>query len=490
VSRLVSPVMNTAGSTSLDFEFQHYLNDYYGSAYAIGVRTTSDGGSTWNTAWEVSPTGDIGPELKVLTVSTPDVGSQNFQIAFVFDGYSWNLNYWYIDNIHLEGGQGTALGFIDGEVTLDGGTGNVEDVIITADDYVTSPNTSGYYIIPLPAGTYDVIASLDGYEIVTENNVQVTPTQTVTINFELTYLQAPENLVASVISNDVTLEWDITTLRTIGTREKKSNISKVSLENRVEFDESNFVQTSSRSLTGFKIYRNSVEITQIHQPSQTSYSDNGLDSGDYSYYVTAIYDDNNESLPSNTAEVTVVLDPPTNLTAELLEPNIILNWDAPSAERSLTGYRVYRNGLSIADVTETTYTDSDLPTGIYTYFVTGLYGGYESAATNEVIVELTEADNPLIPSHTALIGNYPNPFNPETVISFSILEGSANTEISIYNIKGQMVRTLLNTKLPSGFHTIIWDGKSDAGSLVTSGIYFYKMQNADYIRTRKMILLK
>ncbi|RLC49510.1 MAG: hypothetical protein DRI23_09070, partial [Candidatus Cloacimonadota bacterium] len=131
-SRLVSPVMNTAGSTTLDFEFQHHLNDFAGSQYAIGVRTTSDGGSTWNTAWEISPTGNVGPELQQLSVSTPDVGSQNFQIAFVFDGYSYNINYWYIDNIHLEGGQGTALGFIDGEVTLEGGTGNVEDVILTA----------------------------------------------------------------------------------------------------------------------------------------------------------------------------------------------------------------------------------------------------------------------------------------------------------------------------------------------------------------------
>ncbi|MEA2096218.1 MAG: choice-of-anchor J domain-containing protein, partial [Candidatus Cloacimonadota bacterium] len=192
-SRLVSPVLNTSGSATLDFEFQHYLNDYNGQDYVLSVRTTSNGGSTWNTAWEIDPNGNVGPELIDLSVSTPDVGSQNFQIAFVFDGNSYNINYWYFDNIHLEGGQGTAMGFVEGNVALDGGTGNVENVVITAGNFATSPNISGDYILPLPAGTYDIIASLDGYETVTEYDVQVIPNETETINFVLTYLQAPEN---------------------------------------------------------------------------------------------------------------------------------------------------------------------------------------------------------------------------------------------------------------------------------------------------------
>ncbi len=99
-------------------------------------------------------------------------------------------------------------------------------------------------------------------------------------------------------------------------------------------------------------------------------------------------------------------------------------------------------------------------------------------------------DNDIPVYSSELIGNYPNPFNPETVISFSVLESSVNTEISIFNIKGQKVRTLVNAKLSSGFHTLGWDGKNDVGRSVTSGIYFYKMQNADYSKTRKMILLK
>ena len=105
--------------------------------------------------------------------------------------------------------------------------------------------------------------------------------------------------------------------------------------------------------------------------------------------------------------------------------------------------------------------------------------------------------DPLPVYKSELHGNYPNPFNPETTISFSVAQsavsgsdGSSFVNLEIYNIRGQKVRTLISTKLASGFHTVVWDGKSDAGRSVTSGIYFYKMQNADYTKTRKMILLK
>ena len=99
-------------------------------------------------------------------------------------------------------------------------------------------------------------------------------------------------------------------------------------------------------------------------------------------------------------------------------------------------------------------------------------------------------DNDIPIYRSELHHNYPNPFNPETTISFSLSEQSSFVTLDIFNVRGQQVRTLVNEQLSSGFYTYVWDGKSDTGRSVTSGIYFYKMQNADYIRTRKMILLK
>ena len=87
------------------------------------------------------------------------------------------------------------------------------------------------------------------------------------------------------------------------------------------------------------------------------------------------------------------------------------------------------------------------------------------------------------------LGNYPNPFNPTTTISFSIPE-AANTTIEIYNIRGQKVKTLLNAHLDADQHEVTWQGTDDNGKNVTSGIYFYKLNSGRYTATKKMILLK
>lgn len=90
-----------------------------------------------------------------------------------------------------------------------------------------------------------------------------------------------------------------------------------------------------------------------------------------------------------------------------------------------------------------------------------------------------------------LFDNYPNPFNPTTIISFSLTsEGSENTELAIYNLKGQVVKQLLNQKLSAGNHSCIWNGKDDNGKQVASGVYFYKLRSGSYTNTKKMLLLK
>lgn len=99
-------------------------------------------------------------------------------------------------------------------------------------------------------------------------------------------------------------------------------------------------------------------------------------------------------------------------------------------------------------------------------------------------------NNNEIPSITVLGHNYPNPFNPETTISFLTTESTENTELVIYNLKGQKVKTLVNKVLPAGNHSIIWNGKNDNNESVSSGVYFYKMKSGTYISAKKMILLK
>ncbi len=99
--------------------------------------------------------------------------------------------------------------------------------------------------------------------------------------------------------------------------------------------------------------------------------------------------------------------------------------------------------------------------------------------------------NDLIDKIAILKANYPNPFNPTTTIEFDLNNPNAElTELTIFNSKGQKVKTLVQDYLEKGFYSVIWNGKNDTGEEVPSGIYYYKIRSGSYTNTRKMILVK
>ncbi len=85
--------------------------------------------------------------------------------------------------------------------------------------------------------------------------------------------------------------------------------------------------------------------------------------------------------------------------------------------------------------------------------------------------------------------NYPNPFNPETRIYFT-LPHTQNTQIVIYNVMGQQVRTLVDQQYQAGQHVVNWNGLNNAGLKVPSGVYFYRIVAGDFVATKKMMMLK
>ncbi len=100
-----------------------------------------------------------------------------------------------------------------------------------------------------------------------------------------------------------------------------------------------------------------------------------------------------------------------------------------------------------------------------------------------------DSDNPQLPTVTALMGNYPNPFNPDTIIRFSLVNES-KVSLDVFNIKGQKVRTLVNETKTTGFYSSKWDGRDDKGNQVSSGVYFYRLNADKNSLTKKMILMK
>jgi len=100
-----------------------------------------------------------------------------------------------------------------------------------------------------------------------------------------------------------------------------------------------------------------------------------------------------------------------------------------------------------------------------------------------------QSDNSL-PEYPVLYGNYPNPFNPTTIISFSIPKES-EVELTIYNVKGQRVKTLLTSNFKRGNHTVIWNGDDESGKIVSSGIYFYNLiVNGKIESVKKCLMIK
>ena len=98
--------------------------------------------------------------------------------------------------------------------------------------------------------------------------------------------------------------------------------------------------------------------------------------------------------------------------------------------------------------------------------------------------ELTQAVNSEL-----CLRNYPNPFNPSTNIMFNVAE-EGNVDIKVYNIKGQVVKSLINEKRAVGSHRVTWNGDNNSGSKVASGIYFVKMKQHNNNITRKILLTK
>jgi len=93
------------------------------------------------------------------------------------------------------------------------------------------------------------------------------------------------------------------------------------------------------------------------------------------------------------------------------------------------------------------------------------------------------------PSTYALGQNYPNPYNPVTQITYQLPQPGV-VSLKIYNVQGQLVRTLVNEYKPAGAHSISWNGRSDLGMEVSSGIYFYRIQAGKFTETKRMVLIK
>ena len=206
------------------------------------------------------------------------------------------------------------------------------------------------------------------------------------------------------------------------------------------------------------------------------------------------------SIPSSVT----LLTPTNNAEDIVLLPTF--TWELPNDNSTIDGLKFYL-GTEVgwlanpdfafvalaADATEYTILDNLEYETEYFWSVIP-FNQIGDALNNDVFSFITEEytsekdllDYPMI---TELLGNHPNPFNPETVINYNLAEPT-HVAIEIYNIRGQRVRNLLNTYMDRGFHSVIWNGTDDNNRSVGSGMYFYVMRTEDFSQVRRMVLLK
>ena len=192
---------------------------------------------------------------------------------------------------------------------------------------------------------------------------------------------------------------------------------------------------------------------------------------------------------------------PAPVNLQINPQTALFTWEAPPVRgRSIreqdnrfiiNGYNVYLDGMLIDETEESFFQYSGL--NVNQSYVAGVQAVYDpgvsAIATIEFVYEGVDVDIPFSTLRTELTGNFPNPFNPETTIIFSLQERDW-VRISIFDIKGRLVTILEESYLESGSHRLVWNGLKENGASVASGIYFLRMETSGFNYTVKMLLLK
>ena len=315
----------------------------------------------------------------------------------------------------------------------------------------------------------------------------------------------------------------------------------------------NRTETRDRDVTAYKIYRDTILIDEV-PGTQLTYTDMNVEGGLHTYYVTAMYGTNESLasntvtafvLPATYAEMmnddgaaeagysvgstrqqaakfmygdalTVkyakvfvhtqgtagiiirVFDDngtdgmPGTQMAQFQYPaaNVVPGWNFISLPENI----IDANGTFYIAILETAGASQiGLDTNHTGHSYKKLTTAWEPITEGDVmiraIVEPSTGNEVDVTVPVFSANNYPNPFNPSTTIAYSIPTAS-NTSLRVYNIKGQVVKTLVNGVVEAGNHSITWNGRDDNGTSVASGVYFYRLSSEGQTITKKMVLSK
>ncbi|MEA2096169.1 MAG: carboxypeptidase regulatory-like domain-containing protein [Candidatus Cloacimonadota bacterium] len=449
----------TVYSTDATITGTVYFDDIPASGYEVNA---------WNDEIGETEAYSIGNGTYSLSVSSE---------ADALGGYCVNVDIWDVPGIYVEENYNniisgstninfhiyTVTGGIEGQILNANTMQPAEDCWVSANDgtnwFNTGVDEDGYYQLPLPNGTYTVEANGEMYYQQIVEDVEVMD-ELVQLDFLLDPVQFDGALEGTIYEAGTTIPIEN---------------AEVSVGNATYY--TNTI-TNENGYYHFDLPNGSYWVDAWHQNYYSYHNDE----------VIINYD---------IVQLDIELEPVVfdgSLEGYVYE----LDTTTPIPYANIqVGSATYSNNTQ-ADMNGYYY--FDLPNEIYSAdcWMNGYFGEHIDnieIANNAVIQDFylepdVEADDEEIEVVIGLGQNYPNPFNPTTKISFTTMS-IENTELVIYNIKGQKVKTLINSVLENGDHLIIWDGNDQNNQPVSSGVYFYQLKiGNEIIDSKRMLLLK
>ncbi len=513
---LITPQFICPESASVNFWSYVFLGSTNGDHYYVNVSTNN--GSTWTQLWDASAeTGGWNHYNTPISVDLGAYAGQPIKIAWQAEDPPSDDGLWYswfIDEVSIgsrgqtitfqasefstrsAAGEGfaaqhnvkpglpasramaanplpkiTQIGTITG-VVLNHQHAAIMGATVTCGTVIATTNSSGAYTMQVQAGTHSVTASAASYSPATQTGVIVVTGATTNVNFRLYPIQ--ELLVDGFESYpNFSIDFAPWTL--------------VDVDQSETFGFTNVAWETAYTAQAFIIMNPSATVPPV--------SDAGATPHGGSKYAACFA---SEMAPNNDWMITPVQTDPYEIrfwaksfTAdyglERMKVGVSTTGTYPASFTIISG----ANYIQVPDVwTEYSYMLSNYPGYVYVGIQCVSNDAFFLMVDDVRLTGITANEDPNVPVvATELHGNYPNPFNPETTISYSVKESSPVT-IEIYNVKGQIVKTLVNENKASGNYSVVWNGRDNNQQAVSSGVYFYKMNAGKYSSTKKMILMK
>lgn len=393
LSSMMSSAINTSGLSTLQLSFKHFI-DWYGNGFTLGVATSSDNGATWNTIWSVTPSGNVGPETQTLSISDANVGSPNFRLGFFLSGDSYQLDNWYIDNIllsnvgpALEAPKNLTSIIVENDVTLNWQYGNA------ASEWLHWDNGSNYTGLGLGSpGQFECAARFvdlipyDGWAL---TKIAFFPRADYGSTFTLKVykgVNASTLLLSQPLSGLIQYEWN-----------------EVLLSSPVQVIAGEELWVSIAIDNADSDYPLGIDAG----PAVDGYGDMiCLDGVTWESMNSSFGLDYNHNIQAYVVEPTKGIQCAVPLVNNIIYTNTGFPVIAPSKDvisktfnpsKGFLGFRVQRDGADISEtISERTFTDVNVPYGIYTYTVLAVYDEGISAPSNPytafVLVPLIEVN--------------------------------------------------------------------------------------------------